>query len=270
MSEKLIVTMTTWKKRICNLPAVIDSILNQTKKPDKIVINLSEEEFVNKEKDIPEDVLNYLNLHKNIIEIYWCRKNIKSWKKEIYTLKRYPNDAVLCMDDDWIYNKNYIEKMWNKHLEFPNNPITFTEIKNHRFYQHCGIGTIDKACYYDEYIYKWLNTDIVEHGDEDSFMTFMAVRHGNPPVSVGESGVSNAKPFNASEPLCGITNSAYKWISEKLNDKFENYYSKNGNESADNYDIIKRNKKKNNIDSKVDGLSFYGGGVYSRLIKRKR
>jgi len=74
MSEKLIITMTTWQKRISNLPVVIDSILNQTKKPDKIVINLSEEEFVNKEKDIPENVLNYLNTHNHIIEIYWCGK----------------------------------------------------------------------------------------------------------------------------------------------------------------------------------------------------
>jgi len=123
-------------------------------------------------------------------------KNIRTWKKIIPTLKRYPNDAVLCMDDDWIYNKNYIEKLWNKHLEFPNNPITYTNVTNHGFYQHCGIGTIDKACYYDNDIDKWLDTEIVDIRDSDSFMTFMAVRHGNPPISVGEDGVLNAKPYN--------------------------------------------------------------------------
>jgi hypothetical protein len=223
MSEKLIITMTTWRKRIDNLPVVIDSILNQTKKPDKIVINLSEEEFANKEKDIPKNVLDYLNNHKHIVEIYWCGKNIRTWKKIIPTLKRYPNDAVLCMDDDWIYNKNYIEKLWNKHLEFPNNPVVYTTVTNHGFYQHCGIGTIDKACYYDNDIDKWLNTEIVDIRDSDSFMTFMAVRHGNPPVSVGEDGVFNAKSYNPVEPFAGTMGPSYDWISKKLNDCFENY-----------------------------------------------
>ena len=48
--------MTSWPKRIKNVSTVINSLLNQNIKPDLIELNLSIEEFPNKEKDLPEDI----------------------------------------------------------------------------------------------------------------------------------------------------------------------------------------------------------------------
>ena len=59
--EKIIITMTSWRKRLANIPDVLDTVFKQTIKPDKIVINLSSEEFPDKEKEIPAEVLEYIN-----------------------------------------------------------------------------------------------------------------------------------------------------------------------------------------------------------------
>ena len=46
--EKIIISLTSWSKRISNIPKVIDSILENTTLPDIIVINLSLQEFPKK------------------------------------------------------------------------------------------------------------------------------------------------------------------------------------------------------------------------------
>jgi hypothetical protein len=101
--QNIIVSLTTWKKRIGNIPTVLNTILKQTMSPYKIVINLSSEEFSNKEKDIPEDVLKFIENNKTI-EINWVEgENSRQWKKFVPTMLKYPNDWVICIDDDKLY-----------------------------------------------------------------------------------------------------------------------------------------------------------------------
>ena len=223
--EKIIVTMTSWRKRLTNIPDVLDTVFKQTIKPDKIVINLSSEEFPDKEKEIPAEVLEYINKHNDTIIINWVDgKNIKSWKKTIPTFKLFPNDCIICIDDDLLYKETFIETLWKAHLKYPNNPISYTIAHINRYFiQHCGNGALDKKCYYDDDIEKWLSTDITNFGDEDSFMTFMAVRHGNRPISCGHF-TSVTTPFKNDNGIGGADLwKAYYWISNVLNDKFENY-----------------------------------------------
>ncbi len=225
--EKIIITLTSWKKRILNIPTVLESIQNQTIKPYKIVLNLSSDEFENKEGDIPVEVLDYIRAHDNI-QINWIVKNIKSWKKTIPTFKLYPNDCIICIDDDMLYPNDFIERLWNKHLEYPNNPITFNVWTwPNGFMQHFGAGSLDKKCFYEDGFEKWLETEITNFSDEDSFMTFMAVRHGNPYISAGKIELQS---YNSVEPIFGKDGGkAYYWIANKLNDRFENYIPhKNG------------------------------------------
>ena len=47
----IIVSFTSWSKRISNVYEVLKSILNQSIPPDLIELNLSETEFPNKEND---------------------------------------------------------------------------------------------------------------------------------------------------------------------------------------------------------------------------
>ncbi|WP_300754472.1 glycosyltransferase [uncultured Brachyspira sp.] len=114
--EKLIVSLTSYPERIYDIDIVIYSIINQSIKPDKIILWLSYDEFPNCENDVPT---NILNLKKFGLEIKFC-KNIYSYKKLIYALKEFPNDIIVTADDDIYYPYNWLEKLYNSYLDNPN------------------------------------------------------------------------------------------------------------------------------------------------------
>ena len=111
--ERLIVSLTTYPERIYDIDVTLFSLLNQTVKPDKIILWLGKEEFPNLEEDIPSHILN---MQKFGIEIKFC-KNIKSYKKLIYSLQEFPNDAIVTADDDIYYKYDWLEKLYNAYLE---------------------------------------------------------------------------------------------------------------------------------------------------------
>lgn len=88
----------------------------QSFKPDVIILQLSEEDFPNKEKDLPN---NILKLKKYGITINWNKDNIKSYKKLIPTLIEYPNDIIITVDDDFIYDKNLVKYLWQSYTKNP-------------------------------------------------------------------------------------------------------------------------------------------------------
>ena len=56
-NQKVVVTMTSWSKRIGNCVKVIQSVLDNTVKPDIVFMNLSLEEFPNRLNDLPKDLV---------------------------------------------------------------------------------------------------------------------------------------------------------------------------------------------------------------------
>ncbi|MBF7071121.1 glycosyl transferase [Aliarcobacter butzleri] len=116
--KKIIVSLTTYGNRINSVELTLKTILNQTKKADKIILWLAEDEF--NFNNIPK---NLLNLHmNNLVEIMFC-KDLKSYKKLIPTLKLYSEEIIITFDDDILYKENLIEKLYKEHLEFPNTII---------------------------------------------------------------------------------------------------------------------------------------------------
>ena len=106
----VIVTMTSWKKRIGNVIKTIESCDKQTRIPDKIYLNLSTEEFPGKEKDIPETIVKYESDHSNFVINWVDGPNTKSFKKVFPILKycRY-NDIIITVDDDMILPSDFVE-----------------------------------------------------------------------------------------------------------------------------------------------------------------
>ena len=111
---RIIVSLTTWLKRIDTVYKTIDCMLNQTLKPDSIELNLSIEEFPNKEKDFSKQFCEYIKIHNNILHINYIEGNTMAFKKIIPTVKKYYNLGeyyLLSIDDDCIYDKDYIKIM---------------------------------------------------------------------------------------------------------------------------------------------------------------
>ena len=112
-TPRFIVSLTSYPERINNdVHYCLYSLLNQSLKPDEIILWLAIEEFPNKEFDIPEQILKF---KENGLTIKFTH-NIKSYKKLIPALKEYPDDVIITADDDIYYDKHWFEKLYNEYL----------------------------------------------------------------------------------------------------------------------------------------------------------
>ena len=109
----LIVSLTSFPARIHTVSKTIQTLLNQSMHADKTILWLAEEEFPNKENDLPEDLLA---LCKKGLEIHWCA-NIRSYKKLIPTLQLFPDAIVVTADDDNYYHSQWLERLYNAYLK---------------------------------------------------------------------------------------------------------------------------------------------------------
>lgn len=114
-NKKIIVSLTSYPARIDVVNTTIESILNQSLKANRIILWLAPEQFPNKEKDLPNKLVE---LKKYGLIIDWYH-DIGSYKKLIPTLKLYPNDIIVTADDDVLYNKEWLNKLYKSYLANP-------------------------------------------------------------------------------------------------------------------------------------------------------
>ena len=171
----VIVTMTSWKGRIDNVTKVLDTIADGTVLPDIVEINLSQEEFPNFEKDLPQELNDYSRL---LTKIFWTGPNVKVFKKLIPTIRRHYNDihscVIITIDDDVIYEKDFLEKLLKASEENPDAIIANGFC--HGFYrsQQCvnGAGTLYKPHFFNEFLWKGMIKQVVDTNEDDWWYSF--------------------------------------------------------------------------------------------------
>ena len=99
---EIIISLTTYSLRIHNVYIALESLLNQTIKPNRIILWLAEEEF--NEANLP---ISVLRLKERGVEIRFC-EDYKSYKKLIPTLREFPEAIIITVDDDVIYPMDQI------------------------------------------------------------------------------------------------------------------------------------------------------------------
>ncbi len=113
---ELIVSLTSFPARIKSVHHVIESILTQSKQPDRIVLVLAETEFPQKEENLPKELIE---LTENKFEILWTEENTRSYKKLLPTLNKYPDAVIVTVDDDSIYKRGCVESLWDAYIQAP-------------------------------------------------------------------------------------------------------------------------------------------------------
>ena len=187
MKERIIVSLTTWNKRIMNIPTILNTIFNQTSQPDLVVLNLAYDEIV------PEEVQHYIDSHN--IEINRV-PDTKVYKKLIPTLKKYPNDCVISIDDDWLYPEGMIADFMTIHKQYPNNPISGNREIMFNMQCHCGCASLTKAEYFGKYL-DFIDDDIVKNCSSDDIVyTFLANKSGHPYIRTKGLYFTNLTPYN--------------------------------------------------------------------------
>jgi len=70
---QLIVSLTSYPARINSVHITINTLLQQSLKPNKVILWLASEQFPNKENDLPD---NLLRLKDYGLTIEWCDKDL--------------------------------------------------------------------------------------------------------------------------------------------------------------------------------------------------
>jgi hypothetical protein len=118
--DSLIVSVTSFPERIIDIKYTIYSLLTQSVIPEKIVLWLETDRFPLREKSLPAELLAFSKFN---LQIHWCEEDLRSYTKLIPSLKVFPDYFIVIADDDIFYKKRWLEKLWNEHLEYPDDVI---------------------------------------------------------------------------------------------------------------------------------------------------
>lgn len=111
-----IICMTSFPKRIHKVWIVIECMIRQTLRAEKILLYLSKDQFPVKEI-LPKKLLKYEKY--GFLTIILKEGNIKSYKKFWYALTDYPNKQILTVDDDALYSPKLVENVINASKKNP-------------------------------------------------------------------------------------------------------------------------------------------------------
>ena len=112
-SVPIIVSLTTFPQRVHEVQYVIYSLLNQSMKPDKVVLWLSKEEFERGADDLPENLTRWL---KCGLEIEWC-DNLRQYNKLVPSLRKYPDAIIITADDDIFYPEHWVKGLYEDYRD---------------------------------------------------------------------------------------------------------------------------------------------------------
>ena len=111
--RRIIASITSYPARINIVPYAIASILNQTMKPDKIILWLGSDRFP--DKKLPRI---FKKLKRCGVDIEF-REDLGPHTKYFYAMKEYPEDLIITFDDDVIYHGYIIESLYKSYLLHP-------------------------------------------------------------------------------------------------------------------------------------------------------
>lgn len=154
---KVIISLTSFPARIGSVDLVIRSLLAQTVKPWKIILWLTHQEFPEGERSLPEYLLA-LTRGTNF-EIDWSNENYRPYNKLVHALRKYPDCAIVTVDDDILYPPDLLERL---SLAWHENPNAVNSLRAHIITSRSG-----RIAHYRE----WIMDAGLEGVSNDFFLT---------------------------------------------------------------------------------------------------
>ena len=119
--QKVIVSFTSYPKRIKDVWLVAETLLRQSVKPDEVILWLADSQFDGLQSLPPR----LLALQERGLTIRFC-DDLRSHKKYYFALQEHPNDLVILADDDMFYSRDTIKKLVKLHEEYPQDICCIT------------------------------------------------------------------------------------------------------------------------------------------------
>jgi hypothetical protein len=112
--KRFIISLTSYPARYPKLPLVLDSLLNQTIKAEKIVLTLTKEES----SKLTPELRKYIDSGK--VELLIANEDLRPHNKYFHAMQKYPAHAIITVDDDVIYAKTMAESLLKGYWDHPN------------------------------------------------------------------------------------------------------------------------------------------------------
>lgn len=115
--QQVIVSLTSFPAAIPYAAQAVQSILEGSVLPDKIVLYLTFSQF--KEHNIPQELLKLANENPRF-EIRDYPTDIRSYRKLIPALTDFPDAIIVTVDDDVKYHRHMLCDLLSLHEQIPN------------------------------------------------------------------------------------------------------------------------------------------------------
>ncbi|MEM9470424.1 MAG: glycosyltransferase [Pseudomonadota bacterium] len=205
--HKVVVSLTSFPDRFARLHNCMKSLLGQTRKPDRLVLYLTQEECA----DVPVPAA-LQKLVRHGLEIRYTSENLGSFNKFVHALTEFPGHVIVTCDDDKLYPSNWLGGLIDGHQKHPgkivcwrSREITLTgddQLKPYREWPltthntpsfsilPLGVGGVlyPPGCFTSEVLDTSLFQALCPTAD-DLWLKTMAVRTGTPAVQVGPAAV---------------------------------------------------------------------------------
>jgi glycosyltransferase involved in cell wall biosynthesis len=197
-TPRLVVSLTSFPARINTTHLAISTLLTQNFKPDVVILWLAQSQFPDKEDGLPEKLLD---LQKYGLTIGWC-EDLKSYKKLIPALEKFPNDVIITTDDDVYYPPTFIEKLFQSYISDKKNI-------------HCFRGR-QASIYNNQEITPYRNWGLASGHVEASFLNIFTGVGGvlYPPRSLHPDALN----VNLIQKLAPTNDDIWFWAMAVLND----------------------------------------------------
>ncbi|MEZ9047403.1 glycosyl transferase [Vibrio cyclitrophicus] len=118
-NKNLVVSLTTYNKRVKDVFLVIESLGRQTKKAGKIILWLDKQEF-----DSDNLPLILKSQVSRGLTIKFC-DNLKSYKKLLPTIDCFYDANIITVDDDVLYPYYFIENLLLESTRYPDTVVCY-------------------------------------------------------------------------------------------------------------------------------------------------
>jgi hypothetical protein len=182
----IVVSITSWVKRIGYVKKVIESIMDNSINPDRVYLNLSKIEFGDIE--LPKDLVTYFESDERLIINWVDGENTKTMKK-VFPILQYldDEDIIITADDDILFPKDLIESRIRDFNNFggkysiTSNKCAIGVFNNMNVASAISLYTKKMLKHWDEYV----NSDIIKTYNDDRTYAYILCLSGflNKPCS---------------------------------------------------------------------------------------
>ncbi|WP_444934177.1 glycosyltransferase family A protein [Microbulbifer sp. JTAC008] len=114
--HSIVVSLTSYGKRIHDIHLCIESLFQQSLKADLIVLWLSTKEF-------PDYMLPNILMRQvdRGLRVEFVDEDLGPYTKYYYALQKFPDSLIVTVDDDILYPMDTIDMLYQSYLKFPSH-----------------------------------------------------------------------------------------------------------------------------------------------------